>query len=244
MKLGICDYGIGGIGLYKAIREISSVDILYISDTGYTPYGKVPEEELRKRVSDIISYFHECGVEYIAVACNAASTVIPQQEHVTGIIEHGIRLVTRTHPHNQVGIVGGIRTIESGLYQSLLAQRGIDTIGIPAQPLSLRIEAGDVCSSELDADIATIFEPLRNVEYILLACTHYPVIADQIHAYIPKPQLLDPVLEMRDWIHDTWKLEAGDSTTQWLTTGDSEKMRYAAQAAFGIEIDDITTVQI
>ncbi len=245
MKIGICDYGIGGIGLYKAIREKHSVDIVYISDTGYTPYGKVPESELRERVIRVIQYFHNMGIEYIAVACNAASTVIPRNDTtITGVIEHGVRLVSSKKPEGIVGIVGGIRTIESGVYTRLLGEKGIETHGVPAQPLSIKIEAGDIDSPELRADIATIFEPLTNTQYILLACTHYPVIATEIQKAVPNACLLDPVPEMCNWIEHTWPALDGNGTTQWLTTGDTLQMRISAERAFDLKIDTIEKIDI
>lgn len=49
-KIGICDWGIGGLGVYKELRKRgSNADIVYFSDSGYTPYGKVPKDELHER---------------------------------------------------------------------------------------------------------------------------------------------------------------------------------------------------
>src|SRR5688572_32066629 len=100
MKIGICDYGIGGIGLYKLIREKTTADIIYFSDSGYTPYGKVAKEELENRIETVFEFLRSKGAEKIAVACNAASTVIPQDPNVSGIIEHAIQMVTDLHPES------------------------------------------------------------------------------------------------------------------------------------------------
>jgi glutamate racemase len=235
MKLGICDYGIGGMGLYKLIRKKSDVDIVYISDSGYTPYGKVSEAELTERIKNVIAYFHSLGVDYIAVACNAASTVIPHHEKITGVIQHGINLVLKTNP-KEIAITGGARTLDSNIYKNIFEENGIKTVQRVAQQLSIRIEAGDIGSKELDQEIIEIIEPIKHSEHILLACTHYPAIAKTINKYT-SATLLDPSEEMATWILENWAPLNGNSKDTWLTTGDPEKMKYAAGKSFQIHIE-------
>lgn len=243
MAIGICDWGIGGIGLYKLIRERSNVDVIYFSDAGFTPYGKVPTEELRERLQVVFEFFRNRGVTQIAVACNAASTVIPQDKNTTGIIEHAIEMVSKLNPET-IAVVGGKRTIESDLYKNALEKKGIKTTQRIAQVLSARIEAGDIASKELDNDIQEIFEPIKNSDYVLLACTHYPVIAERINTFTPASQLLDPSTEMAEWIFSNWKNLSGQSNVTWTTTGDVVQMKSAASKSFGIDINEIENIQL
>jgi len=243
MKIGICDYGIGGIGLYKLLRAKTSADIIYFSDSGFTPYGKVPADDLKNRVDHVFRFLRKEGVEYIAVACNAASTILPENQYTTGIIEHGLRMVERIHPE-EIAITGGHRTIESNAYKTPLERAGIKVTQRVAQPLSIRIEAGDLNSEALSADIAEIFGPVKNVSHILLACTHYPVIADKITEHVPNAILLDPVNEMADWIMANWPPLEGHSTTRWVTSGDAEQMIRAAQSAFQVTISSVEKITI
>jgi glutamate racemase len=243
MAIGICDWGIGGIGLHKLIRKKSNVDIVYFSDSGFTPYGKVPVEELRERMKKVIDYFNSLGIEQIAVACNAASTVIPIDKNITGIIEHGVKMVTEIHPEKIV-VAGGIRIIESNIYKTAFEKNGIATIQRIAQPLSARIEAGEIASEELDNEIQEIFEPVKNEKHILLACTHYPVISTKINAFAKQATLLDPAEEMAEWIFSNWENLQGNSSTRWLTTGDSKQMKISASKSFGVEINEIENIQL
>lgn len=233
MAIGICDWGIGGAGIYKLLRQHCSSDVVYLSDTGYTPYGKVPEAELRQRMAGIIGYFKNLGIQQVIVACNAASTVIPQDANISGVIEHGIRLARRVNPA-EIAVVGGIRTIESGIYKTALEAAGMRVQQRVAQPLSARIEAGDLHSAELDADIAGIFAPIKQVPCILLACTHYPLIAEQIRAYTGPVQLLDPAAEMCSYLLQHWKPRPGNNSIRWQTTGDTTQMRYTLGKAYAL----------
>jgi len=241
MKIGICDYGIGGIGLYQYIRKQSDVDIIYFSDSGYTPYGKVSAPELKERIQKVIAFFHAHGVEYIAVACNAASTVIPENKNITGIIEHGIQQVLQIRPE-KIAIAGGSRTIDSQLYKKAFEAKGIQTWQQVAQQLSGRIEAGDVDSAALENDIEMIFSNIRSAPYILLACTHYPAISKKIQDAVPQSVLLDPAEEMYKWIFKNWSPLKGNNSSLWYTTGNTEKMKLAAKNAFGVETQNIQQV--
>lgn len=242
MKIGICDYGIGGIGLYKLIRPRTTADIVYFSDSGFTPYGKVPEAELRARMEKVIAWFNAMGVDQIAVACNAASTVIKQNQNVTGIIPHGINLVMQHRPQS-IAIVGGSRTIESESYKNIFEKNGMDVVQRVAQTLSIRIEAGDIDSKELDEDLAEIFNPISDAEYTLLACTHYPAIAQRIQRFTYST-LLDPCAEMAEWIFENWEGMNGDSKDEWFTTGDIDQMKLAADRAFGVQLHEIKRIEL
>jgi glutamate racemase len=243
MKIGICDYGIGGIGLYKLIRSKTTADIIYFSDSGYTPYGKVHEPELKERLDKVINYFSTLGVSHVAVACNAASTVIPKSQNIIGIIEHGINLVFTTNP-NEIAVVGGIRTVESESYKNPFEKMGIQTIQRTAQQLSIKIERGDIDSEELDEDIKSIFEPLKKSKYILLACTHYPAIENRIRSITKNSTLLNPVEEMSRWIFSNWPKLSGNSTVKWITTGNAELMKFAASRSFKVKIDEIEKITL
>ncbi|HYV91883.1 MAG TPA: aspartate/glutamate racemase family protein [Chitinophagales bacterium] len=244
MTIGICDWGIGGAGLYQLIRRKSNVDVIYFSDTGYAPYGKVPQKELRERFLAVRKYFNQLGIQKIVVACNAASTIIDDDDaNITGVIKHGLRVVERIHPA-RVGVVGGQRTIESNLYKNFLEAKGIKVIQKNAQPLSGLIESGNIDSKNMDDEIKTIFTPLRHLEYILLACTHYPLISGKILSVVKNTTLLDPAEEMAQWIFDHWKNLSGTATVKWQTTGSTESMKFALQHLYQLEIHEIDKINL
>lgn len=243
MTIGIFDYGIGGVSLYKRLREAISADIIYLSDTGYVPYGKVPEPELRERVQKVTDYLFHLGAERIVIACNSASTVAPDDPRVINMIPFGLEAV-RSTDIKSLGIVGGYRTVESELYKQALLSEMIMIRQEVAQALSIRMEAGDLDSLELDQDIHRIFQPLADCEGILLACTHYPALKQRIQPVVPQAQLIDPMDFMVNTIFDTFPQMIGNGTTHWLTTGSVEKMQVAASKAFGVTIDNIQFIQL
>lgn len=238
MKIGIIDWGIGGVSLLKRIRQSSNADILYFSDTGFTPYGKVPQQELKGRLEQVIDYLRLRECEVIAVACNAASTVLPEEENVFGVIQPALELV-KEMKLERLGIVGGKRTIESEIYKRSLEEAGMKIQQQIAQPLSARIESGDLHSEDLRREIETIFTPLKEEKNILLACTHYPVIATQINQFLPMTRLIDPIEKMCDQLLTVVGKNEGKGKTTWLTSGNIHEMYRTIHLVYGIDAKTI-----
>lgn len=241
-QLAIIDWGIGGIGVYKLIKERRpDTPIIYFSDTGATPYGKMSRPELVARLKAVIEFLKSKGVTHLVIACNAASTAIPfinsNGIKIEGVIESAIAMTVKLKP-KRLGLVGGRRTVLSGVYRKALAAHGIRVEQRIAQPLSGLIESGDISSDNLRDECRQILSPLRNCSHILLACTHYPAIADVMKDFVsPKTVFIDPAAEL---VKHTarWKL-ASDGADVFYTTGDDAKMKTAAWKAFGVKLTGI-----
>lgn len=239
-KLGILDWGIGGISIYKLIRErLGKIPTVYFSDTGVTPYGKMSRPELVSRMDSVIEYLGSLGVTHLVIGCNAASTAIPYLSEtpieIKGVIESAINLTARVRPR-KLGVIGGRRTVLSGVYRRAFRERGIDVAQRIAQPLSGLIESGDVSSDKLGAESRRILSPLKNCSHILLACTHYPAISPLLRNFVsPQTVFVDPAEELVNEVKK-WKLPT-EGESIFLTSGDTAAMQKAAQAAFGVRID-------
>ncbi len=246
-RLGIIDWGIGGISIYKLIKEqLGPVPVTYFSDTGVTPYGKMTRTELTARLDAVISFLRARGVTNVLIGCNAASTAIPLLEDhhipVEGVINSAVETVTRLKPRN-LGLIGGRRTVVSGVYRRAFGDRNIGVSQRIAQPLSGLIESGDVSSQKLQDECKRILTPLKNCSHILLACTHYPAIASVIRQNVSaETKLIDPAEDLVKKVAK-WKLN-GDGRDLFLTTGDAAAMQRAAKAAFGVEIKNATKLGV
>jgi glutamate racemase len=75
--LGIVDWGIGGVGLVRALdQRAPGLPLMYLADTGVTPYGRMGTEELTARLRTVVAALAERGATEVVLACNAASTVV------------------------------------------------------------------------------------------------------------------------------------------------------------------------
>ncbi|MBS1795139.1 MAG: aspartate/glutamate racemase family protein [Acidobacteria bacterium] len=241
-KLGIIDWGIGGISVYRLVKErLGAGGIVYFSDTGATPYGKMTRGELVGRLNTVIDFLVGEGVTRLVIGCNAASTAIPdlgrEDIQIEGVIEPAVEMCAAVGPE-KLGVIGGRRTVLSGVYRRKFAEKGIPVAQRIAQPLSGLIESGDTSSDVLRAAGRQILTPLRNCSHILLACTHYPAIAGVLKDYVaPRTVFVDPAAALVERIAD-WQFPP-DGDDVFYTSGDPQAMRRAAQNAFGVAIERV-----
>ncbi len=249
-KLGIVDWGIGGVSIYNLLRSSSlSVPVIYFSDTGVTPYGKMTRPQLVERMNAVIAFLGSQGATHLVVGCNAGSTVIPLlapgRMRVAGVIESAVAVTSKLKPR-KLGLIGGRRTVLSGVYKRAFAERGINVLQRIAQPLSASIESGDVGSDRLREQCRNILEPIKTCSHLLLACTHYPAILPVLRQFVSgETVFIDPAAELVSRIR-RWKLPAmtGNGHDRFLTSGDPARMKAAAFQAFGVKIATVEDATI
>lgn len=245
--LGIIDWGIGGVSICAAVKkQLGDVPVVYFSDTGVTPYGKMSRRELVERLDFVIEFLKSRGASHIMIGCNAASTAIPflaaHDVPVEGVIKPAVAMTAKLKP-TKLGLIGGRRTIVSGVYRRAFAELGIDVTQRIAQPLSRLIESGDTSSTELQAQAKQILTPIKRASHILLACTHYPAITNVLRQYVSrKTQFVDPAGEVVRTVR-RWKLTPGGAD-EFLTSGDAGAMTRSAQIAFGVKIKKASRVRL
>jgi len=242
--LGIVDWGIGGLGVYREVRARCDIPVLYFSDQGFTPYGKTPPQEVRRRLDAIFAFLSSKGAVHMAIACNAASAAHPGSERISRIIPFGAAML-KARIRRRAGLIAGRSTVFSRVYRREMAPFSFDLKQRIAQPLSAHIEAGRLDGEALHRDLKRILKPLYSCEAILLACTHYPVISDQIAKYVNSDcRLLDPALAMADWLVNHAGLESGPGSDRFFTSGDAAAFAKNAKLAFGVDVGQLDKVAI
>lgn len=248
-RLGIVDWGIGGLGLLGHLdAAVPGLDVVYWSDTGFAPYGLVPTSALAARLRWVVAELADRGCSEVVLACNAASTVVDRLDGaavpVAGIIASGVAAVP-PDLEGVVGVVGGRRTVRGGHYRRALTRPGLRVVSRVAQPLSAHIEAGRIGTAAFAGDLHRIVAPLRGADAVILACTHYPAAADAFAAELPGTRLLDPAAQMAaELLARLARLDVASGTGERavLTTGDPDLMRTSARAAWQMELPAITPV--
>jgi glutamate racemase len=242
MSVLIVDWGIGGLGVRSALRALApELPIAYLSDAGAPPYGMLSRDVLRARLVSIATQAKAGGAALLVVACNAASSVLdaPLPLPVVGMVEPAVELV-RASGCASVGVVGGRRTILSGVYRRRLGALGLDVRQRVAQPLSALIEAGQTSGDEVDALVARLVRPLAGVDALLLACTHYPAARGAFERALPGTRLLDPAEAVaRRALASLGDPRARSGEDHFITTGDPDAMRFAAARAFSVRLGSI-----
>ena len=99
MKLGTLDWGIGGLGVHQRLLALGVADdALYLSDAGFTPYGKLEEDALAARVAGCLERLSAAGCTHVVVGCNAASTVLshPRVRHAAATLQDVLGVISPT----------------------------------------------------------------------------------------------------------------------------------------------------
>ncbi len=240
--IGIMDWGIGGLTVYKAMRNRGlTADVLYFSDSGTTPYGKLSKASLRKRFSHIADFFQERGVTHVLVGCHSASSAFDPDADTgmelfggvsfESIIPAAVR-TSRRSKSQSLGVIGGERTIQSGVYERALAPLGKQLASCSAQALSAFVESGDLHSPSVEMEVRRVLGKLGPIDALLIACTHYPALTPLFANVSPALELLDPGDEMTASLQ-----HEGSSRFEFFTTGNRTASARTARLAFGIEID-------
>ena len=246
-RLAIIDWGIGGVSIYRLIKErLGEIPVTYFSDTGVTPYGKMARPELVSRLNAVIPFLKTRGVTHLVIGCNAASTAIDSLDNhaipIEGVIDSAVEASVKLKP-KRLGLIGGRRTVLSGVFRNSFAQKGIKVEQRIAQPLSGLVESGDVSSALLRAECKRILAPLRNCSHILLACTHYPAITYILQQCVStQTKFIDPAIEVVN-IVTRWKIGASGQD-EFLTSGDPVLMKSSAKKAFGVKISKVSRVKL
>ena len=256
----VLDWGIGGLATLERLRaRAPHLSLCYVSDSGYTPYGRVPPVELGARISLLCERLQPSA---LLVACNAASSALHEApslpELTIGIIEAGVEATLSTLEDlwplglrsPRLGVIGGLGTIQAGHYKRLLQgawghRSELMVISEPAQALSAHVEAGRLEGPELDADLDELCARLGSLDALTLACTHYPALSAQLQARLPEVTLIDPVerfvAQALTKLNAHGLIEASDAQSSGslcvYTTGDLEELKRNALSAWGIHLE-------
>jgi len=194
--IGIFDSGIGGLTVARAVADVlPEYPLVYFGDTAHLPYGEKSPELIRHFSSRISHHLRDEGCRLVVVACNSASSNaldavrdalgprIPVVDVVSPVVAHA----AAHFPSGRIGVIGTRATIESGVYQRALAEQGLQAVVRATPLLASAIEEGFHTGSVSDALLAAYLGDgiFNSVDAMVLGCTHYPLISDQIRAFLP-----------------------------------------------------------
>jgi glutamate racemase len=189
--IGMFDSGVGGLTVARAVIDLlPHEDIVYFGDTARLPYGPRPRDEVRKYALEIMDALVGERVKLLVIACNAASSTVLEEARraydvpIVSVIEPGVRAAVAATRNGRVGIIGTRLTISSGAYDAEIARVAphVEPVSKSCPRFVELVERGDTTSDELTQLAEEYLSPLKRqgVDTLLLACTHYPLLAGVI----------------------------------------------------------------
>ncbi|MBL0308855.1 MAG: glutamate racemase [Bacteroidetes bacterium] len=230
--IGVFDSGIGGLTVANAISKLLPQEqIIYFGDTANLPYGDKSPELVRSYAQKITEFLlHEKQCKAIVIACNTASAAAYEwlrdqykgDVPVINVIDPMIEAVIADQAIKKVGIIATRTTVASGVYQEKFSRRRpeLKYAAVATPLLALMIEEGfyhnNISSAILEKYLAR--KELKDIDALVLACTHYPLIKNEISAfYHHRIKIFDSaevVAARLKWILEKENLDSDKKTAQ------------------------------
>jgi glutamate racemase len=194
--IGIFDSGVGGLTVAHSIKSVLPREkIVYFGDTFHLPYGDKSEDSVRYYSLRIADFLLERDCKIILIACNTASASAYEEvvEHVgdraivMNVIDPVVNTVSGMHVSGKVGVIGTKGTINSGTYEKKIKQisPSVEVTSMATPLLVPMIEEGfifdDISNAILKAYLSD--QQLKEIQTLILGCTHYPIIKKQIEEF-------------------------------------------------------------
>ena len=203
--IGIFDSGYGGLTVLKEIvDQLPQYDYLYLGDNARAPYGPRSFETVYQYTLECVQWFFNQGCSLVILACNTASAKalrniqqldlekIGPGKRVLGVIRPTTEIIGSFSKTNAVGILGTTGTVRSNSYPLEIAKfypqikvyQHACPIWVPLIETNEHQTEGADFFIKKHIDLLLIQS--QDIDTILLACTHYPLLMDKIRTFVPE----------------------------------------------------------
>lgn len=191
--IAVFDSGLGGLTVLEPLVEnLPSESTVYLGDLAHTPYGDKRPEDIRRFAVAGVQFLAQYNPKALVVACNSASSVaLPDVTReatfpIFDVITPGARMAALHSKSRSIGVIGTTATIQSGAYELELKSLDINLQVFQADcpKLAPMIESGLCGVSQYVKVIKECLArlPMREIDTLILGCTHYPFVRDVFRA--------------------------------------------------------------
>lgn len=194
--IGIFDSGIGGMTIAHAVTQLlPNENIIYFGDTAHLPYGDKSASAIQAYSIKICNLLMQQNCKVILIACNSASAAAfdllkeytASRAKVLNVIDPVVQYLGENYPLKTVGLIGTKQTVFSNIYKKKVDElnKNIALKSLATPLLAPMIEEGffDNNISESIINQYLSDSELAGIEALILGCTHYPLIKNQIENY-------------------------------------------------------------
>ncbi|MFY7899279.1 MAG: glutamate racemase [Chitinophagaceae bacterium] len=202
--IGIFDSGYGGLTIMKEIvAELPSYNYMYLGDNARAPYGTRSFETVYQYTLSCVQWFFNQGCPLVILACNTASAKalrtiqqndlpkIDSEKRVLGVIRPTTEVIGQFTKTNNVGILGTNGTVISNSYP-IEIEKFYPNVQVYQEACPMWVPLVENNEQESDGanyfvqqHIQRLLQQQPNIDTILLACTHYPLLLPKIQQFTP-----------------------------------------------------------
>ena len=203
--IGIFDSGYGGLTIFEKIRkQLPGYDYVYLGDNARTPYGNRSFEVVYEFTLQAVKWLFNQNCHLVVIACNTASAKalrtiqqkdLPQldsQRRVLGVIRPTVECIGQVTQTRHVGVLGTPGTITSGSYtleiHKLFPDIFVESEACPMWVPLVENNEHDKAGADyfIRQHLDNILTRDSDIDTIILACTHYPLLEKKIRSFLPE----------------------------------------------------------
>lgn len=245
--IGIFDSGVGGLTILKNFRkELPQYDYIYIGDNARAPYGTRSFEVIYEYTLEAVEKFFSMGCSLVILACNTASAKalrtiqqkdlprIAPHKRVLGVIRPTTENIAQYTKTKHIGILATPGTVKSESYVIEIHKFSPEIkVTQEACPMWVPLVEGNEYHTEggkyfIKKHIDQLFSKDPSIDTLVLGCTHYPILINQIKELVP-PQVTIisqgeiVAHQLKDYLNRHPEIEKNcskNATIQYFTTED------------------------
>lgn len=199
--IGVFDSGIGGLTVVKELNKLlPNEKIIYFGDTARVPYGNKSKETIVHYSLQVAYFLLKKKIKMLVVACNTASSVslptLRRHFHIPiiGVIEPGAKTATQISKTGKIGVIGTLGTIKSNAYKKALKKLN-SKVSVYQQPCPLFVHLAEDGwhnnkIAQLVSDEYLNYFKDKQIDSLILGCTHYPILKNVIQNSVSNNTLL------------------------------------------------------
>lgn len=266
--IGVFDSGYGGLTVLKEIiKRLPAYDYLYLGDNARAPYGPRSFSTVYQYTLQAVEWFFKQGCPLVILACNTASAkalrtiqqndlpTLNPQNRVLGVIRPTAEIIGNFSQTGKVGILATTGTVVSDSYP-IEIDKFFPAINVyqEACPMWVPLIENNEQDSEgagyfIEKNIKNMLARQKDIDTLLLACTHYPLMQKKIKEYLPDGVKLISQGEivadsLQNYLHRHVDLESRltkNGVQQFFTTDSTADFDAHAKVFFGKEVHSIHT---
>ncbi len=234
--IGIIDSGVGGLSLTSVlIKKLPKESIIYLADSLNCPYGEKSEAEIYSLTKKMVKLLLKKKIKLLVIACNTITvTAIDRlrrefkQIPIVGIVPV-IKTAREKTTNGKIGVFSTRMTANSPYQKDLISKFAKDStvISVGSSSLVSLIEKGDkeAIRKLLQQELRIFME--NNIDTLVLGCSHFPLIKNQIKELLPNVLILDSseavTRQVKRILKNNKRLSSSqNSDYNFLTTGNKE----------------------
>ena len=214
--IALFDSGVGGLTVLRHFWEtFPDRDFAYLGDMARFPYGTKSRETILRFARENVLFLRTLQPSLIVAACfTVSSQVLPELSRefpdvpIVGVLEAGARAACRLTRSGSVGVLATEGTVSSQAYPAVIGEMTSHAVRVYGQacPLFAPMVEEGVTEGQIAELVARKYlEPFlnvyRDVDTIILGCTHYPPLRRTLEAILPDVVFVDPGQELADELH-------------------------------------------